>query len=69
MIERDNIIGDVNKIMQLSKGMNKFLRFLELTIIIQGIYKNIVNAYLKCDNIPTFWKKYFLKSAHDGDCK
>ena len=70
MIERDNIVGGVNKVMQLSKGMYNFIRPLELTIIMQGrIHKNLVNAYLKCDNTPIFWKKYFLKIAHDRDCR
>ena len=32
MIEHKNIIGKVNKIMQSSKGMIKFIRALELTI-------------------------------------
>ena len=36
MIEHMNIIGKVNKIMQSSKGMIKFIRVLELTIIMQG---------------------------------
>ena len=35
IIERDNIIGEVNKILESSKGMKKFIRALKLTLIIQ----------------------------------
>ena len=53
----------MNKLMQLSKGMIKFTRALELTNRIHGrIQKNVVNAYLKCDNIPILWKKHYSKS-------
>ena len=39
--------------MQPSAGFMKFIRAIELIIIIQGrIYTNVVNAYLKCDNVP-----------------
>ena len=70
MIERDNIVGEVNKVMQSSKVVNKFIRALKLTIIIQGrICKNVVNAYIKCDNIPILWKKCFLEIAHDRSCE
>ena len=58
MIERDNNIGEVIKKMQWSKGMKKFISVLELTIKLQGRnYKNVVDAYLKCDNIPILWEK------------
>ena len=36
MIEHENIIGKVNKIMQSPQGMIKFIRALGLTIRIQG---------------------------------
>ena len=46
-IEHENVIGKVNKKMQSSKGMIKFIRSLELTIRIQGrVYKIIVDAFL-----------------------
>ena len=70
MIESDNITGEVNKIMHSSKGMIRFIRDLELTIRIQGrIHKNIVNAFLRCNNFPIMWKKHYLKIADDGGCK
>ena len=52
-IECYNVVGGKNKVMQSSSGFMKFIRAIELIIIIQGrLYKNVVNAYSKCDNIP-----------------
>ena len=68
MIERYNIFGGVNKVLQSSKGMYKFIRPIGLIIIIEGkTYKNDKNIYLKSDSIPILWKKFFLKMANDGD--
>ena len=59
MIEHENITGKVNKMKQSSKGMIKFIRALELTNRMKGRnHKNIVNSYLKCDNVPIIWKKH-----------
>ena len=70
MIEHENIIGKVNKIVQSPKGMVKFIRALGLTIGIQGrIHENNVNAYLNCDGIPTLWKKHYLKMVYDEGYK
>ena len=66
MIEHENIIGKVNKILQSSKGIIKFISALELIIRIQGkICKNVVNAYAICDNVPIIWKKHYVKIRHD----
>ena len=68
IIERENIFGEVNKIMQSSKRVYKFIRALDLIIIIPGIiYENVENMYLRCDNIPILWKKFFLKIANDRE--
>ena len=49
--------------MQSSKGVYKFIRALDLMIIIHGkIYKNVENIYLRCDNIPITWKNFSQKS-------
>ena len=54
--------------MQSSQGMCKFIRLIELKIIIEGeIYDNVINIYLKSENIPILWKKIFLKIANDRD--
>ena len=36
IIDRENIFGEVNKKMQSSKGVYKFIRALNLKIILQG---------------------------------
>ena len=52
MIEYENIIGKVNKIMQTCKGMIKFIRILELTTRIKGrFHKLIMSAYMNRDNV------------------
>ena len=59
-------IGEVNEIIQSSKGIIKFIRALELTIRTQGrIHKIVENVYLRFDNIPILWKKQYSKIAHD----
>ena len=64
-IERYNIVGGVNKVMQLSKGLYKFIRAIELIIIIQGRnFKNVVNTYLSSENVPILWRKIFIKVAN-----
>ena len=35
-IERYNLIGEVNKVMQSSKGMIKFVRIIEFKIVLRG---------------------------------
>ena len=66
MIEHEIIIGKVNKIMQSPKGLIKFIRTLEITIRIEGgIHKNIVSAYIICDNVPILWKKHYARTRHD----
>ena len=56
--------------MQSSKGMCNFIRVIQLRNIIQGrIYKNGLNTYLGCSNIPIIWKKHHLKLVHDEGYK
>ena len=57
-IERYYIIGELNKKMQSSKGMIKFIRVIELKVIIkERIYKDILDHFLECENNPFLWKK------------
>ena len=66
MIEHENFIGKVNKLMQSTEGMIEFVRAFELTIRTQGrIHKKIVKVYLRCDRDPILWKKRYSKIAHD----
>ena len=54
-IERYKIIGELNKIMQSSKGMIKLQLIIHLKIIIEGIiYNNIKIIYFKSGNMPIF---------------
>ena len=67
-IDSYNIIGRVNKIMQSSKGMCKYIRRIELKIIIERrIYKNVIDICLKSENVPFLWKKINVKIANDRD--
>ena len=66
--EFSKIIGKVNKIMQSSKGIFKFIRIVQLKIIIEGkIYKNLTDIYLRCENIPILWRKIFVRIANKRD--
>ena len=58
--ERYNIIGELNKMMQSPEGMIKFIRRIELKIIIKGrFYKDKIYHFLQCENNPISWKKIF----------
>ena len=66
MIECYNFIGEVDQIMQTSKGMLKFIRIIELKIIIEGVKnENVLNLHLKSENIPIIWKKIFIKFTNN----
>ena len=61
-IECYNIIGELNKVMQSSRGRIKFIRIIELKIIIKRRIKEIVlDLYLECENNPILQKKLFMK--------
>ena len=65
-IERYNIIGELKKVMQSSKGMIKLIRIIELKIIVKGrICKNVLDPFLKCEIYPVLWKKILLKILND----
>ena len=58
IINRYNIIGELNKIMQKSRGENKLIKKIEVKIIIEGgINKNIIDIYFKSGCMPILWKK------------
>ena len=53
IIERYNIFGEVNKMMQSTKGMCKIIGLIELKVITKGgIYDNVITIHLKNDNFP-----------------
>ena len=59
-IESYNIIRELNKIMQSSERFCKLIRIIELKTIINGvIYKNVLDPYLKSEDIRIFWKNFY----------
>ena len=59
IIDRDNIIAELNRIMQKSRGEIKFIKLIEVKIIIEGrIYKNIMDMYFKSGCMPILWKNF-----------
>ena len=62
-IERYNNFGDLNKIMQSSKGKIKLIRVIQVIIIIESrIHNNIsLDFRLEFENIPIIWKKIFMR--------
>ena len=54
--------------MQSSKGICKFIRIIQLKIIIEGkVYKNLTDIYLRSENIPVLWKRIFVRIANERD--
>ena len=65
-IERYDINGAVNKIMQSSKGVCKFIKIMILKTIIEGkIFIKILNIYIKSGAIPILWKKFLMKIVNN----
>ena len=54
--------------MQSTTRISKFIRIIELKIIIEGrIYIIILDIYLKSGNIPIIWKKFIVKVVNDRE--
>ena len=67
-IERYNIIGELNKIMQSSKGMIKLIRVIHVKIIIEReIYNIIMNIYFKSGSMPILWRKFYVKTVNERE--
>ena len=57
-----------NKTIIASQGRYEIIKPNKLIILIEGsIYKNVINTYMKCNNIPILWRKLFLKIANNKD--
>ena len=68
ILKRYNVIEELNKIMQSSKGMCKLFRIVQSKIIKEGkIYENLTDFYLRCENIPILWKNFFVRIANKRD--
>ena len=64
-IERYNIIGELNKILQSSKGLIKLISVSQVIIIIEKrirIYNIVLSdLYLECESNPILCKKIFMR--------
>ena len=65
IIDRYNIFGELNKIMQKSRGEIKLIKIFEVKMINEGrIYKNIMDMYFKSGCMPILWKKFYGRNTN-----
>ena len=70
IIDRYNIIGELYKIMQESRGEIKLIKIIEVKIIIEGrTNKNILDMYFKSGCMPTLWKKTYARDVNKSRCQ
>ena len=69
--EKNTTINDyhvhrgIKKTITASQGRYDLIKQNEMIILIEGIvYKNVINTYMKCNNFPILWKKFFLNIAN-----
>ena len=56
----------MNRTVQSSGSMCKLIRIVELKIIKEGrVLKNVKDIYLRSENIPLLWKKFYMKIANE----
>ena len=68
MIKHYHLHG-INKTMVASQGRFELIEPNKLIILIEEtIKKNVINFYMKCNNIPELWIIYFLKMANNREC-
>ena len=68
-INRYNNIGELNKIMQKSRGEIKLIIIIEAKNIIEGrINKNIIDIYFKSGFMPILWRKFYGRGAKRRRC-
>ena len=69
IIDRSNIIGELNKVMQKSRGEIKLVRIIEVKIIIEGRnIKNIIDMYFKSGCMPILWKNFYGRDKKKRRC-
>ena len=65
IIDRHNIIGELYKIMQESRGEIELIKIFEVKLIIEGrINKNIMDMYFKSGCMATLWKKIYGRDVN-----
>ena len=69
IIDRNNIIGELNKIMQKSRGEIKHIKIIGVKILIEGrISKNKMDMYFKTGCMPILWKKVYGRDVNKRRC-
>ena len=57
----------MNKIMQSSEGKCKRIRIIETKFVKEGrVNKNVIDMYMRSENIPILWKFFFVEIANEG---
>ena len=70
IIDRYNIIGELNKIMQKSRGEIKLIKIIEVKIIIEGRNeKNVMDKYFKSECMPVLWRKCYGRDINKKRCR
>ena len=65
IIDRYNIIGELNKIMQKSRGEIQLIKIFEVKIIIEGrISKNKMDMFFEIGCMPILWKKFYSREVN-----
>ena len=69
IIDCYNIIGELKKILQKSRGEIELIKINEVKIIFEGrIIKNIMDMYFKSGCMPLSWKKYYGRDVNKRRC-
>ena len=65
--DRYSIFGELNKIMQKSRGEIKFIKIIEVKIISEGRNnKNKMDLYIKIGCMPILWKKFYWREVNEN---
>ena len=56
----------MKKTILASQARYDYIKIIKLIILIEGSFSKIVfNTYMKCNNIPLLWRKFFLNIANN----
>ena len=58
----------IRKTIIASQGRYEYSKANKLIILLEGTFsKNVLNTYMKCNNIPRIWRIFFTKIANNSD--
>ena len=58
----------VKRTLIASQGKYEFVKINKYIIVLEGeISKTIINVYMKCGNMPLWWRKSFLNIVNNRD--